>query len=810
MTTIPHTGFSKAWNRLTRGDGAAKLAYQKIAAAIEMWKHGDTTYLPTTNHGENRIPHCVKYDLGSGYRLVTVEHQGQRFLLFAGTHEETDAWIDRHDGIKPAVGARGRVTLVRESATSDQAITVRDQELDALHTASGSVFDGIPETARDLLALPATVLTTLKMIPLASLNEDPATWDAILDLRYESQEQTLALIDVLHHVGHGQMEEAVTRAELYAGLASSEPDKIEDAIDSGTSTDTVFDISHVAEDELRKIIESHAYSDWLLYLNPAQKKHVVAHYAGPARVLGVSGSGKTCVAVHRAKEMATRYPEGRVLLLVLNESLKTLVHRLLDELCPDDLRRRIRVQRIYEYCRDVVARFSDASRFRLKDETTGETVEICWDQYTRRPHRAVYRRLLKNLEYKKVDPWGYLHDELIWIRSGIGESAEARLEYLTLTRDGRGNSVNLPKAQPENVAARWVWGHPDLTSTGFHADTRHQVLQMLQEYEDYMRAGALLDEDGMALKAHALRDRIAEEPDLRARCVIVDECQDCSTVQLALVSRIPTAEQDGLLLVGDPAQKVFPRQQHLPTAGIDIRGRSTVFRENYRNTREILEAAYPIVDHHRKAPGIGDGDILPPKYANRRGPRPTLIRCTDANEQRQVLKHLLHHLRSVPDPAICIGFPAATERMTRNHYTAFNGRYTERTGPDVLSKRRAQAAGVLPAETIPIDINTFGESVTSHNGRIIVAEFDEMKGFEFSTVVLVNLDDASLYPSWVPADESWRIAFQTYVAMTRARDSLWLLTASAKASILDCSAQFLDSTTGAQFLSHLGPNLAST
>ena len=809
MTTIPYTGFSKAWNRLTRGDGAAKLAYQKIAAAIEMWKHGDTTYLPTTNHGENRIPHCVKYDLGSGYRLVTVEHQGQRFLLFAGTHDETDAWIDHHDGIKPTVGSRGRVTLVRESATSDQAITVKDQELDALHTAMGSVFEGIPETARDLLKLPATVLTTLKMIPLASLNEDPATWDAIIDLRYESQDQTSALIDVLHHVGHGQIEEAVTRAELYAGLASSDPENIEAAIDAGTSTDTVFDVSNVAEDELRKIIESHAYSDWLLYLNPAQKKHVVAHHAGPARVLGVSGSGKTCVAVHRAKEMAARYPGERVLLLVLNESLKTLVHRLLDELCPDDLRRRIRVQRIYEYCRDVVARFSDASHFRLKDDTTGETIEICWDQYTRRPHRAGYKRLLRNLEYKKVDPWGYLHDELIWIRSGIGESAEARLEYLTVTREGRGTSVNLPRAQPENIGARWVWGRPGPTSTGFHSDTRHQVLQVLQEYEDYMRAGALLDEDGMALKAHSLRDRIAEEPDLRARCVIVDECQDCSTVQLAVVSRIPTADQDGLLLVGDPAQKVFPRQQHLPTAGIDIRGRSTVFRENYRNTREILEAAYPIVDQHKKSPGIGDGEILPPEYARRRGPRPTLIRCTDANEQRHVLKHLLHHLRTVPDPAICIGFPAATERMTRKHYSAFNGRYTERTGPDVLSKRRAQAAGVLPAETIPIDINTFGESVTSHNGRIIVAEFDEMKGFEFSTVVLVNLDDASLYPSWVPADEYWRIAFQTYVAMTRARDSLWLLTASEKVSILDCSAQFLDSTTGAQFLSHLDPNVAS-
>jgi superfamily I DNA/RNA helicase len=803
MKTHLHKAFSKSWHRLTRGDAAAKLAYQKVAGALQVWEHDDKTYLQVTHHGESRIPHCVKYDLGNGYRLVTVEHEGQRHLLFVGTHDETDRWVDNHVGVKPTMNARGRVTLVIQNTVADAMQTARDQPLQAFDTATGTVWDGIPEAARHSLKLPPTVVTALALIKLTDLGDQPELWDFIISQPFHSTDQAFAAVDVLTHVGKGEIDEAITRAELYAGLASSSPENVAAAIAAGNSTDTVIDAAAIADDELRKILESHAYSDWLLYLNPAQKKHVVAHHTGPARVLGVSGSGKTCVAVHRAKEMATRYPGERILLLVLNESLKTLVHRLLDELCPDHLRRHIRVQRIYEYCRDVVDRFSDVSRMRLMDDKTGETVEICWDQYTRRPHRAVYKRLLKNLEYKKVDPWGYLHDELIWIRSGIGDSPEARLEYLTLTRDGRGNSVNLPKAKPENAALRWIWGSPDLTTTGFHSDTRHQVLQMLTEYEDYMRAGALLDEDGMALKAHALRDRIQEEPDLRARCVIVDECQDCSTVQLAVVARIPTAEKDGLLLVGDPAQKVFPKQQHLPTAGIDILGRSTVFRENYRNTREILEAAFPIVDQHRKAPGIGESDILPPEYARRHGPRPTLIRCKDDDEQRQVLKHLLHQLRSVPDPAICIGFPAATERMSRKHYSAFRGRYSEKTGTDVLSKRRARAAGVLPPETLPIDINTFGDSVTSHNGRVVIAEFDEMKGFEFSTVVLVNLDDASLYPKWVPTDEYWRIAFQTYVAMTRARDSLWLLTASEEASILDCSAGLLDSTTGEHFLSQV-------
>lgn len=800
MKTHHHKDFSKSWHRLTRGGAAAKLAFQKVAGALQVWEHDDKTYLQVTHHGESRIPHCVKYDLGSGYRLVTVEHEGHRHLLFVGTHDETDLWVDNHVGIKPTVDKRGRVTLVMQNTLAEATQAVRGKPLQALDTATGSLWDGIPEAARDSLMLPPIVVTALELIKLADLGEKPELWDFVVSQPFHSEDQACAVIDVLHHVGKGEMEEAITRAELYEGLASSAPVNVGAAIAAGTSTDTVFDAATITDDELRKILESHSYSDWLLYLNPAQKKHVVAQHSGPARVLGVSGSGKTCVAVHRAKEMATRYPGERILLLVLNESLKTLVHRLLDEVCPDHLRRNIRVQRIYEYCRDVVARFSDVSRLRLKDEQTGETVEICWDQYTRRPQRAAYRRLLKNLEYKKVDPWGYLHDELIWIRSGIGDSQDARLEYLTLTRDGRGNSVNLPKSKPENTGPRWVWGSPELTTTGFHADARHQVLQILGEYEDYMRAGALLDEDGMALKAYSLRHRIPAEPDLRARCVIVDECQDCSTVQLSVISRIPTAERDGLLLVGDPAQKVFPKPQHLPTAGIDILGRSTVFRENYRNTKEILEAAFPIVDQHRKAPGISEGDILPPEYARRNGPRPTLIRCASPEEQKEVVKHLLHQMRSAPDPAICFGFPAATERMTRKHYSAFQGRYTEKSGSDVLSKRRAAAAGVLPPETIPIDINTFGDSVLSHNGRIVVAEFDEMKGFEFSTVVLVNLDDAHLYPTWVPADEYWRIAFQTYVAMTRARDHLWLLTAGDKVSILDCSTDLLDATTGHEFL----------
>jgi len=369
---------------------------------------------------------------------------------------------------------------------------------------------------------------------------------------------------------------------------------------------------------------------------------------------------------------------------------------------------------------------------------------------------------------------------------------------------GRGQSINFPRAKAGNASLRWVFGKPELTNTGFHSNTRHEVLRLLEEYEEYMLAGHLVDDEGIALEAYALADRIADDKDLRFRCVIVDECQDCSTIQLGLISKIPTAEEDGLLLVGDPVQKVFPKQQHLPQAGINIKGRSSIFRENYRNTREILEAAFPIVENQRGASGIPEADILPPEYAKRRGPRPCLIRCKSPAEQTAVLTKLLEQLRATPDPAICVGFPAATERMSRKHYHIVKGKYVLREDRTIATKSTALAKRFLPIGTEPIDICAFGDSVLDLKGRVTVAEFDEMKGFEFSSVVLVNLNDEDLFPNWVPKDEHWRIAFQTYVAMTRARDSLWLLAASENTSILEACEEKFDVTPGEEFLDRFG------
>lgn len=49
-----------------------------------------------TKNGEYRLKNCVKYDLGHGYRLVTVKDGRNLFFTFVGSHDQTDRWLETH------------------------------------------------------------------------------------------------------------------------------------------------------------------------------------------------------------------------------------------------------------------------------------------------------------------------------------------------------------------------------------------------------------------------------------------------------------------------------------------------------------------------------------------------------------------------------------------------------------------------------------------------------------------------------------------------------------------------------------------
>lgn len=75
------------------------------------------------------------------------------------------------------------------------------------------------------------------------------------------------------------------------------------------------------EDELRRIM-AEPLEKWRVFLHPTQRKIVGKEYSGPARVLGGAGTGKTVVAMHRAKTLSTKCEgKDRILMTTFTANL---------------------------------------------------------------------------------------------------------------------------------------------------------------------------------------------------------------------------------------------------------------------------------------------------------------------------------------------------------------------------------------------------------------------------------------------------------------------------------------------------------
>ncbi len=92
-------GITKRLELLRRSGKKAALAATKTEEIIARLKSGGE--LPdqagtVTKHGEQRIRGVVKYNLGSGYRLVTYRQKMSVFLLYVGTHDDCHRWIENN------------------------------------------------------------------------------------------------------------------------------------------------------------------------------------------------------------------------------------------------------------------------------------------------------------------------------------------------------------------------------------------------------------------------------------------------------------------------------------------------------------------------------------------------------------------------------------------------------------------------------------------------------------------------------------------------------------------------------------------
>ena len=673
-----------------------------------------------TNHGESRIKSCVKYDLGQGFRLVTVKRDRIIWMLYVGDHEDTDKWITRNSGWTPVRASDGSIRTVRKSANFEE------------HDMGGPVVPGSEKLVtrfedqsyyEKFLGLLSSVLA----IEVASLDGDTEE-SQIKRIAGQVNDKELqnTVVSVLISLLEDNRIQAQDLIDLHLGMATEEEQwEAEDfiKIKHGDEIISVKENTVEYEEALNHLAQKGNSLDWLLFMHPEQSNVVDKNFPGPAQLSGVSGSGKTCVAIRRALRLAEFNPDAKLLIVTLNKSLVGLIKRLISlSAKTKNIEDQIEIISMFELSQKLIINVGNRD-IRLFGESTdrlNEDIDKVFREYYRQwlnnSDGSVLLHVHKILTSNNINAEAYIREEFDWIRSALPISK--RSEYLDLQRTGR--KFPLQK------------------------DIRVEILKGLELWEKKMTDVGIVDYLGLATEVHSFIDDLTPVYDH----VLVDESQDFGTTELAIINAITKKGENDLFLCGDVAQSVLPKKRSLREANIELAGGKEKIIKNYRNTRQILRLAYEIILNNLSEDQLhgtdGALEILDPEYANRSLNEPVLLKANSLSEEITYAKKMLEDLcyQNVNHNG-CIVLAGFKNSEVKN--------YSEKVGIPVLD-------GNLDPLSEPL----------------VISDLEQAKGYEFDTVVIVNCEKGVLPADGIPEDEVYRSACQFYVSMTRAKNDLYL------------------------------------
>lgn len=261
-------------------------------------------------------------------------------------------------------------------------------------------------------------------------------------------------------------------------------------------------------------------------------------------------------------------------------------------------------------------------------------------------------------------------------------------------------------------------------------------------------------EDWIALRQLAIRCLQQHRHLAAYDAVLVDEAQDFDGVGLDLAWALLRDGRDHFVIALDGAQNIYGKRARWNPPGLTARGRTSILRVNYRNTKEILEFAWRFLAAGART-GDSDellddpGSIVPPEATARRGPVPEVISCRDA--QAEVRKIVDRVCRAHEE-----GVPWGSMAIILGHSQLQKSLYWE-------TKRRG-----VPYFWVPWKPHTKKE-VVEHRNEVRGFTIHAAKGLEFSRVFFGGVN--SIYDRGAGADPT-AIRRLAYVAMTRAMDHL--------------------------------------
>jgi hypothetical protein len=382
-------------------------------------------------------------------------------------------------------------------------------------------------------------------------------------------------------------------------------DKVIDTQDFATALSTPESGSRfvvVSDDEALTAILNAPLAQWRVFLHPTQQKLAVGDRSGPVRVLGGAGTGKTVLAMHRAKWLAeNRTPDAqKVLFTTFTRNLAGDIEQNLKTLCSGSTLSKLEVRNLDAWVNSFMR---------------GKKLEhrIVYDHKQDGPKQAWEAALA--VRDTTIDlPENFYEQELehVILAQGI-TTLDA---YRTARRTGRG--VVLSRAKRD---AAWP---------------------VFEEYRGQLASRKLKEVDD-AYREIADLLRAPDAAALPYSAIVVDETQDFGPQALKLLRAMIASGKNDLFFVGDGHQRIYSRHRAaMSKCGIDIRGRSRKLYINYRTTDEIRRQAVALLEGI-EIDDLDDGHDETRRYRSlSHGPKPLVVTVVGLEAAYSEVDKFLH------------------------------------------------------------------------------------------------------------------------------------------------------------------------
>ncbi len=519
------------------------------------------------------------------YRIIVSEQGNILLLLWVDHHDDAYAWAKAHRcNINAETGA---IQLYQSEVQS-----VVDQPQDT----SQSLFNSLRDKQLMKLGVPVDAINQVRLINTeedldqlqVNLPED-AYEGLFLYLAGQSYESILTEREIAEdsHFSTTDFEAALVRDQSLAKFS----------VVSG-------------EAELEEMLSA-SLEKWRIFLHSSQRKLATGNKKGPVRVLGGAGTGKTVVAMHRAKWLAENLTDlnHKILFTTFTKNLAQDIEDQLKSLCGEALLQRIEVVNLDKW----VQYFLRKQKYDFEIVYDRERL----DEYWKTAYTEMSPELTLSLEFFKEE----------WHHVIQPQGITSLEEYKQARRVGRGTRLS-------------------------RAD-KIKVWDVLSEYR------RLLNQHGIKEISDAYRDAAdfikVNNVDFPYQSIIVDEAQDMGPQAFKALRAIVPEQDNDLFIVGDAHQRIYDQNKVvLSQVGINVRGRSAKLKINYRTTDEIRKFASSILKNMPidDLDGGADNNLLYKSLTH--GPAPYIFDSSQNFEEQMQKLFTFIDQTSYPLDSICI------------------------------------------------------------------------------------------------------------------------------------------------------------